>query len=113
MLHYVTYPQAKETLGVLRQQCRAGAKLYLGVSGLASELAQGYAGTMAPAENRYCELDAFQQARHKISEPVCLYAPEELAALVRTCGFTISRVWLSAFGNVKLEGYAGGFNGRN
>ena len=100
-LHYLPYDAARALLSLLAGRMGEGAMLYVSVSGLASELGAGYPHAALPIAQRGAPLAPAMQRRHGIAEPVCLYAPEELAALAQGCGFGAERVWVSAFGNVK------------
>lgn len=100
-LHHLPYTVARELLVLAAGRMGEGAMLYLSASGLASELGTGYVHAALPIAERSAPLAPAMQQRHGIAEPVCLYAPEELAALAQGCGFAAERVWVSPFGNVK------------
>lgn len=108
MLHYLPAAQALRVLSQLRRHCAARADVYLGVSGLDSELGQGYAHRSRPVRERFCPLAASMQARHDIRAPVCLYTVAELCELTAAAGFAVVDAWRSEFGNVKLQAVAPG-----
>lgn len=100
-IHYLQFEQAVALLRLMRARMRPGAKLFLSASGLLSELGNGYDGKSQELSRRFSPLAAPMAEKHGILEPVCLYAPDELAALCRSASFAGDRVYSSAFGNVK------------
>jgi hypothetical protein len=100
-LHYLRFEEAVALLRLIRQRMEPGAKLFLSASGLDSELGTGYAGRSQPLAERWAPLSPELAARHRISEAVCLYRPEDLGKLAQTASFFPERVFSSPFGNVK------------
>jgi hypothetical protein len=100
-LHYLPFAAARDLLTLAAGRMGAGAMLCLSVSGIASELGDGYAHAALPVAQRFAPLAPAMQSRHGITEALCLYAPAELTALAEASGFAAERVWLSPFGNVK------------
>lgn len=100
-IHYLRFEEASRLLGVLAPRLVGGARVFVSASGLLSELGTGYADAGRPPEQRFAPLAAAMQAKHQVHEPVCLYAPADLEALVLPQGFAAVRTWTSPFGNVK------------
>lgn len=106
-IHFLRFEQA---LALLRRVCArmpAGAPFFISGSGLGSELGQGYVGRGRPLLERYAPLAPEMAAKHGILEPVCLYDPEELTALMVQAGCVPQQVWRSEFGNLKGIFYRG------
>lgn len=108
MLHYLKHGEALGVLAYLRRKTAARAKLYLGLSGMASELVLDYEHARRPIAGRLGMLGLAQQEKHQIREPLCLYSLDEAVELISLCGFQVERAWLSEFGNVKLIAVVGG-----
>jgi hypothetical protein len=102
-IHYLRQAEALTLLRLLRGRMRPDAKLFLSASGFDSELGEAYAATGLPVAERFAPLAPDMAEKHGIHEPVCLYAPEELAALGTAAGFVCERAFSSVFGNVKAE----------
>jgi SAM-dependent methyltransferase len=102
MLHYLRRSDAFDVLVELRRCSSLSTHLYLGASGLNSELGIGYEVARLPVAQRFGALSAEMSAKHEIREPVCLYTVAELVELVSTAGFAVVKAWDSNFGNVKL-----------
>lgn len=107
MLHYLRYGEALGVLTYLHRKIVPLGTLFLGLSGMASELAIGYGHALRPVFERFGMLGQATRASHKILEQLCLYTLEEAAELVESAGFRVMRIWLSDFGNVKLVARAG------
>jgi SAM-dependent methyltransferase len=101
-LHYLTYPDCAAALRWCRRHAAPGARIFLGVSGISSELGDDYAAKAAPVSRRWGPLSPAMAIKHDIRNEVCLYASDELSELVTHCGFVVENCWLSTFGNVKL-----------
>jgi SAM-dependent methyltransferase len=102
MLHYVRHADATTVLRWCRRRMVDGGELYLGVSGIDSELGIGYQGRDMPIADRWSRLRPDYASKHAISRPVCLYALDELVALVANAGFAVADAWTSDFGNLKV-----------
>jgi len=102
-MHYLPYNDAFVLLNGLRTHLVKGfnSKLFVSVSGLHSELGNGYADKDKPISEKFALLSQPMMEKHKISSPVCLYTVEELYTLLTVCGYTVEKIYASAFGNVK------------
>ena len=100
-LHYAPYPQAVAAIKRFRGLLRPDGRLFLGLSGLGSELAEGYAAARVPLEQRFARLAEFMADRHGILQPVCLYDKTDVARLLTEGGFVPESIFTSAFGNLK------------
>jgi len=102
-LHYLCYDDAVVLLNTVREYLVNGfpSKLFLSVSGLHSELGNGYTGKNINIASRFCPLSDEIGEKHKIHLPVCLYTLEELAALLTACGYKVEKIYASPFGNIK------------
>ena len=100
-LHYTPYPQAVAAIQQFRGLLRPDGRLFLGLSGLGSELAEGYAAALEPLEQRFARLAEFMANRYGILQPICLYEADDAARLLTQGGFTPERIFTSAFGNIK------------
>jgi SAM-dependent methyltransferase len=102
MIHYLRWDDALRALSSLRLVAADGAMLYLSASGMHSELRDGYADECIDVRERFAPLREDRAQHHEILLPVCLYWQDELAALAGEAGWSVSRVFRSDFGNVKL-----------
>jgi len=100
-VHYLPYIEAKQLLTELREHLRKGfeSKLFISVSGLHSELGQGYIGS-PNIDARFSYLHSTMAEKHKIEQPVCLYTLEDLNTLLLNCGYKIEKIYTSLFGNI-------------
>lgn len=102
MLHYLPYEVACKALGAFREGMEPGSRLYLGLSGIRSELGRGYSHGGRPVQRRFCALAPCVGAMHRIAMPICLYGLDDAYRLVRAAGFSVLSAQASAFGNLKL-----------
>ncbi len=100
-LHYLRAADARRLIAITASRMRPGARFFVSVSGIDSELGHGYPARDAPIDERFARLAAPARSKHGIDAPLCLYAEAELPALMRTAGFDEVAVWRSPFGNVK------------
>ena len=103
-LHYLRYEETKAVLVWCRQHMRADGRLFLGVSGLGSELGFGYAHSSIRVQDRWARLSRLMANKHGIEHEVCLYTEGELCALAEESGLRVEDCWKSNFGNIKLIG---------
>lgn len=102
VIHYFPFASARSFLCQLYRWMHPKARLYLGVSGLLSELGRGYPGRHVVLEERFSPLDPAMQEVHGIEAPVCLYDPDELEHLLGASGFVCQQIDASPFGNLKV-----------
>jgi hypothetical protein len=100
-IHHLRFEEASRLLAMLSVPLCTWARLFISASGLSSELGAGYAHFASPIEQRFAPLATNMQEKHRIREPVCLYAVAELEQLVVAHGFSAIRTWASPFGNIK------------
>lgn len=99
VIHYLPYQEAFNLLVYLRKKvCK---KLYLSVTGLDSDIGQGYFDKNKPIESRFCRLEIKMAEKFYINEPICLYSKSEFQDLLIKAGWRIEKCWVSAFGNIK------------
>lgn len=100
VLHYIRYEEALTLLTLLRSIIKE--KLFVSVTGLETDIGAYYPCAEMSLPQRFCELDN-KEAREKflITNPVCLYSPEEVGKLLVESGWEIEELWVSAFGNTK------------
>jgi len=99
--HYLPFAESVRILRELHSWSNEGAKAFLSVSGLDSELGQGYPDKQNVVAERWSPLNQSMAQKHGILEPVCLYREEDIALLAEQAGYTVNRLWSSVFGNVK------------
>lgn len=92
---------ARQVLRRLLLELRIGGKLYVSVLGLHSELAEGYAGSEEPVEERFADLAPAVAAKYGIAGPVCLYTERNLFMLLLAAGGSVLRTMTTTYGNVK------------
>lgn len=100
-LHFLRFDAAAQAMAAWARAANPEARFFLSVSGMGSELSDGYAAGDAPLEARFGPLAADRARAHGVHAPVCLYAPDDLAALARRAGLRVLDLWESPFGNVK------------
>ena len=103
MVHYLKYNETVKLLKQLKSVLTEDARVFVGVSGLASPLGNGYPDRNKPITQRFSPLSLKNQEirRHLMLKPVCLYTVEELVQLFESVGFRTVHARASAFGNVK------------
>lgn len=99
VIHYLPYRDALDLLIYLRNVI--SKKLYISVTGLASDIGHNFSDKNKPIESRFCRLDAELAEKFYINKPVCLYSKSEFENLLTKAGWKIEKCWVSAFGNVK------------
>ncbi len=102
-LHYMKYNEANNLLKILRKKSSKNGKIFLSVSGINSELGNGYLGNGKKIEERYDFLTKDHRNRFKIQEKVTLYNEQELQNLIQKY-FQIESIWQSDFGNLFVTG---------
>jgi hypothetical protein len=75
--------------------------LFISVSGIESELGNGYEDKDKPIQYRFCQLSRKMRNKHKILLPVCLYNINEFEGLLIKCKYKIEDIYQSDFGNIK------------
>ncbi len=99
MIHYISYKDALSLLTELKSALRG--QLFVSVTGIDSDIGDRYAAKDVSIEKRFATLNKVGQETFSISEPMCLYSPEEFIELLRAAGFTVEECWISAFQNIK------------
>lgn len=102
-IHYLPYNDAAVLLNALRGNLvkEFSSKLFISVSGLHSELGNGYTHNDKCIDERFCILNQPMMDKHKILLPVCLYTAEELTSLLTACNYIVEKIYASQFGNIK------------
>lgn len=102
MLHYLPYSRAHGVLMAFRGRMKPGSRLYLGLSGIRSELGIAYSHRRRPVHLRFCLLAPSAAQAHKITRPICLYELADAVRLAHTAGFRVLSAETSTFGNLKI-----------
>lgn len=100
-LHYVPYEDAVKLLRALKAS--GVPELYFSLSGLDSDLGKYYEASEAPIAKRYGPLTPEGQETFGIQNSLCLYRAAEARNLIETGGYSVERLWESAFGNIKVH----------
>lgn len=98
-IHYLPYDDALAVLKKLRKLVTK--RLYVSVSGLESDIGDCYVAKNSSIKERFAKINQTGAEAFSISEPLCLYTPEEFMVLLQDSGWTIEELWVSAFGNIK------------
>lgn len=98
-LHYLEYFEAEDLLKKISKNMKSGAKIFITVSGLNSDIGINYDCADKNIKERYCLLSKSNQSRFKIKEKVTLYKKEELESLMSEY-FEIEKIWESDFKNI-------------
>jgi hypothetical protein len=99
VLHYLPYSEAVAVLTALHGMVED--TLFVSVTGLQSAIGAEYADAQKPVSERFCTLTPAQAELFSITQPICLYYPEEFRALLEQTGWQVQQCWESAFGNSK------------
>ncbi len=99
MLHYLPYNDAKK---VLEKLSMIGNKMYLSVTGAATEIAKHYPFLDKPVAERFGLLGDSGSDLFSITAPVCLYTQSEIVELLEMTGWDIKWSRVSDFGNIKI-----------
>ena len=99
VMHYVRYEEALFLLQALKNT--GVQRVYISVTGLESDIGKSYIDADKRVQERFCTLTEKHSQTFHITEPVCLYTPEEFMMLLHTSGWGIQEYWVSAFGNIK------------
>jgi hypothetical protein len=83
---------------------QTGGKIYIGLSGLETELAQGTEQHRLDVSDRHSYLDPEIQERFSIKEKITLYDRKDAVMLVEQAGFRVHEIQQSTFGNWKIIG---------
>jgi hypothetical protein len=100
-IHYLSFDRAQLLVAELFRATLPGGRLFFSASGLDSELATGYSGTIQLPAKRHGLLAEKIRQKHGIFEPVTLYTKMEFCRLFEPVGFRTVEVWTSPFGNIK------------
>ena len=101
--HYIDYKDSEKLLNTLRQHFVRNfkGKLFISVSGIGSELGEGYEDKNKPVQYRFCKLSKEMRDKHKIMLPVCLFSLDEFRDLLLKCKYSFDKIYASDFGNIK------------
>jgi len=101
--HYLEYKDAEKLFKTLHEHFVKNfkGKLFISVSGIDSELGEGYEDKNKPVEYRLCQLSQEMRNKHKIVLPVCLFSLSEFRDLLLKCKYGIDEIYTSDFGNIK------------
>jgi SAM-dependent methyltransferase len=101
--HYLEYQDSEDLLKTLRQHFVKNfkGKLFISVSGIDSELGEGYDDKNKQVQYRFCQLSKEMRNKHKIVLPVCLFSLDEFRNLLLNCKYSVDEIYTSDFGNVK------------
>ncbi len=80
---------------------KVGGKLFFSISGIETDLAQGYIGKKIVIEKRFFKINPDLQVRFQIFTPICLYSKEEAEKLFSKY-FHILKIEKTAFGNINI-----------
>jgi SAM-dependent methyltransferase len=98
-IHYLPYNDALLVLLMLKNS--GVQRLFISVSGLESDIGRVYKDANVPIQKRFCRLTKDEASIFSITQPLCLYTPEEFINLLQSSGWQIEECWVSAFGNIK------------
>ena len=101
VLHYFPWSEAVEFLRQVHRWMQPQGRLFLGVSGLSSELGRNYLGKEREVKERFFPLHEIMQKTHGILGSVCLYQEAELEETLKIAGFRCQSIHTSPFGNLK------------
>ena len=82
-LHYLTYKEAENLLRKFSKNMKSGAKIFITVSGINSDIGINYSCGENKISERNCFLSKSNQKRFEIKEKVTLYKKEELENLLK------------------------------
>lgn len=100
-LHYMTFQEAGIVLARLGNRMPLGAKAFISVASMNSELAENYHGQGVEVSKRLFPLCRSLAEKHDIFEPLCLYYQDEFASLLEASGFCVEKITRSEFGTWK------------
>jgi SAM-dependent methyltransferase len=110
-LHYLEYTEARKLLRFLHKavlqknstinRTILSGKLFVSVSGIDSDLGNGYVGKNTRIEDRFFPLPPAQADIFGVQSPICLYTESEFRNLLEEAGWQIDELWVSAFKNLK------------
>jgi SAM-dependent methyltransferase len=100
VLHYLSYADAHTVVSSLAQRADY---LYVGVSGLGSDLARGYPTAAHNVAHRHGPLAPAAQQTFSITAAVTLYRESELLALLTDAGWSARWSRTTDFGNAIAE----------
>ncbi len=100
-LHHLPHLYAKGLLKRVGDNMIDNGKLFLSVSGIESKLADDYGCSDSPVIDRFCKVGEVGKSIYSIGSNVCLYKQNEVVDMVEEGGFTIDKIYKSAFGNIK------------
>lgn len=100
-IHYLRFSEAESLVGKMYSRLSVGGRAFISVSGLDSELGDGYEDKRLDVRDRFSLLSGKMSEKHGIQEQVCLYRPDDLEKMMSFAGFRTLNVEVSEFGNVK------------
>lgn len=100
-LHYLKYDETKSFLRIVSSKMKPSGMGFLSLSGIHSELSEGYVGAKMALKDRFAPLSPAMAKKHEVHGLICLYTQDEVLSLLKKIGVKPLRVWTSAFGNIK------------
>ncbi len=103
VLHYLSYKNTQDILHLVTKQLAEGGKIYISLTGLDSQIGQGYTAKHDPITSRMGHIAVDDQHSFNITEKLCLYSKDEAEQLIQSIpGLHIEKIWISHFGNIKI-----------
>lgn len=100
-LHYLPFQDAVSVCSAIALRLVPEGRVFLSLSGLHSELGEGYTHGGVGIASRFARLVPSIASKHGILEPVCLYDSADVSRLAASAGLEVERQWVSDFGNCK------------
>jgi len=101
MLSCIRYQEAHDLISKISNVCSREAYFFISAGGLHTEVGREYSDRALPIEARWGKTSPEMAQKHQLFAPECLYAEEDLVALLTSCGLEVVRAWTSEFGNPK------------
>ena len=102
VLHHIPFIDAQKVLTVLSSKLVSGGEMFISLSGLESELGNGYVDANKEVTQRYVKISEDNQNKFSMSDKVCLYTKGDVEKLLEPLPITIEKIWQSKFGNIKV-----------
>jgi hypothetical protein len=100
-IHYLRHEEAREMLSMMRERMPKNGIAFISAAGYDTEYGLTAPGRERPIEERYGMVSPEMREKHGIHHDITLYKKEELVELLRSAGFSVTRIAASSFGNIK------------
>jgi hypothetical protein len=103
LISHLRFADARRLIGRFTDNCRPGARLFLSMSSVDSDLAEGYPDLHRPVEERFSVPLSARARENQLSLPLCLYSEADVRdRLLTNLPLEVGQLFSSKTGSIKV-----------